>query len=93
MRAFIFAFLLAACGGGSSKPDAAMPHPDAPAGDGASPADANHTPDATPGPDAECYSMPMTHFQIINACTTSDKVWKPTHPPLEYDDGGLPPLP
>jgi hypothetical protein len=46
--------------------------------------------------DASCFTSPdpNSHYQIINACTTAQKVYT-THPtpPLQYVDGGLPPLP
>jgi hypothetical protein len=44
-------------------------------------------------PDADCFDNPMTHLQIINACTTSMKVAKPTNPTLPFVNGQLPPLP
>jgi hypothetical protein len=44
-------------------------------------------------PDADCFNNPMTHIQIINACTTSMKVAKPTNPNLPFVNGMLPPLP
>ena len=44
-------------------------------------------------PDASCFTDPMTHEEIINACTTAQKIYKtPTLPLLEHD-GSLPPLP
>lgn len=50
--------------------------------------------DAAPiGPDADCFTNPTTHEEIINACTTSQKIVK--HPVLTLvgSDGSLPPLP
>ena len=48
--------------------------------------------DATP--DASCFSgTPTTHEEIINACTTAQKIYKNSHPPLLNNDGSLPPLP
>lgn len=44
-------------------------------------------------PDADCFNNPMTHIQIINACTTSMRVAKPTNPNLPFVNGMLPPLP
>jgi hypothetical protein len=45
-------------------------------------------------PDMGCYGNPMTHIEIINACTTSKQLDKPTNPNLPFLDGGLlPPLP
>jgi hypothetical protein len=41
----------------------------------------------------DCYMNPKTHFEIINACTDADKQDKKPTLPLEYADGGLPPLP
>jgi hypothetical protein len=48
---------------------------------------------ADAAPDASCFTNPTTHDEIINACTTSDKIYKDSHPPLINDDGSLPPLP
>lgn len=47
--------------------------------------------DATP--DASCFTNPQTHEEIINACTTAQKIVKPGKPPLLRPDGSLPPLP
>ena len=44
-------------------------------------------------PDASCFSNPTTHNEIINACTTAQKIYKDSHPPLLNPDGSLPPLP
>jgi hypothetical protein len=44
-------------------------------------------------PDASCFTNPQTHNEIINACTTADKIYKDSHPPLLDPDGSLPPLP
>jgi hypothetical protein len=72
--------LVAACGdeGGTANPDAAAP-------------DAGVT-DA-PGPDASCFTNPQTHVEIINACTTAEKIDKQPVLPLLRPDGSLPPLP
>ena len=45
------------------------------------------------GPDASCFTNPQTHYEIINACTTAQKIYKDSHPPLLGSDGSLPPLP
>jgi hypothetical protein len=45
------------------------------------------------GLDASCFTNPQTHYELINACTTAEKVYKPGHPPLQNTDGTLPPLP
>jgi hypothetical protein len=45
------------------------------------------------GPDASCFTNPQTHYEIINACTGAQKIYKNSHPPLENADGTLPPLP
>lgn len=45
------------------------------------------------GPDASCFTDPHTHYEIINACTTAQKVYKPGRPALELPDGGLPAAP
>jgi hypothetical protein len=56
--------------------------------------DAPGTPDAMPGPpDASCFTNPTTHYEIINACTNAQFVDKNPNLPLQYADGGLPPLP
>lgn len=44
-------------------------------------------------PDASCFENPQTHHEIINACTTAQKIYKDSHPPLLEPDGTLPPLP
>lgn len=70
----------AGCGDdGAGGHDAAVPS-DAASGDAA-------------GPDASCFDNPTTHDQIINACTTAQKIYKDSHPPLLQPDGSLPPLP
>jgi hypothetical protein len=49
------------------------------------------------GPDADCFNIEgkadPTHEEIINACTTAIKLYKPNKPPLLNPDGSLPPLP
>jgi hypothetical protein len=50
--------------------------------------------DAPLTPDAGCFSgTPATHDEIINACTTAQKIYKKSNPPLVNADGSLPPLP
>lgn len=44
-------------------------------------------------PDASCFENPTTHYEIINACTTAQKIYKDSNPPLLKPDGTLPPLP
>jgi hypothetical protein len=44
-------------------------------------------------PDASCFENPTTHHEIINACTTAQKIYKSTKPPLQNADGTLPSLP
>lgn len=63
--------------------------------DGGSPRDAPGPFDAgvDGGLDASCFDNPQTHEQIINACTTAQKIYKDSHPPLLNADGSLPPLP
>ena len=43
----------------------------------------------------DCYTNPMTHIEIINACTTPDvvKIDKQPNLPQLNPDGSLPPLP
>ena len=47
----------------------------------------------TGGPDASCFTNPQTNNEIINACTTAQKIYVPGRPPLELPDGGLPATP
>jgi hypothetical protein len=54
-------------------------------GDGGGP----HPVDAAP----TCFTNPMTHFQIINACTDAAFVDKTPVLPLLNPDGSLPPIP
>ena len=79
MRALLltFALVLVACGGD-----------DAPLDPDARPVDAGVT-----EPDASCFTNPVTHIEIINACTTAEKIYKTPTLPLRLPDGGLPPLP
>jgi hypothetical protein len=42
---------------------------------------------------SDCFSNPMTHVEIINACTDAEKVDKVVKLPLLEPDGSLPPLP
>ena len=76
-RTLIIVLLAAACGGETEKRQDAGPH------------DAGVD---TP-PDASCFMNPQTHYEIINACTTAQKIYKDSHPPLLKPDGTLPPLP
>jgi hypothetical protein len=48
---------------------------------------------AVGGPDASCFTNPQTHYEIINACTTAQKIYKPGRPALQLPDGGLPATP
>lgn len=43
--------------------------------------------------DASCFTNPTTYNEIINACTTAQKIYKDSNPPLLNPDGSLPPLP
>lgn len=54
--------------------------------------DAGVTQDAG-APDASCFENPQTHYEIINACTTAQKIYKDSNPPLLNSDGTLPELP
>jgi hypothetical protein len=45
------------------------------------------------GADASCFTNPTTHEEIINACTTAQKLYKHPTLPLLEPDGSLPPLP
>ena len=48
--------------------------------------------------DASCFDKtnshdPPTYTEIINACTSAQKVFKDSHPTLLKSDGSVPPLP
>jgi hypothetical protein len=83
MRSLILlaALALAACGDSTSSPKDAAAHQDAGPVDGSG------------GPDASCFTNPHSHYEIINACTGAQKVYKDSHPPLLNPDGSLPMLP
>jgi hypothetical protein len=49
--------------------------------------------DASGPPDASCFENPQTHAELINACTTAQKVTKKPNLPLLQPGGTLPPLP
>ena len=49
--------------------------------------------DASGLPDASCFENPQTHAELINACTTAQKVIKKPNLPLLQPGGTLPPLP
>lgn len=53
----------------------------------------SHPQDAGTDAPPSCSSHPTTHEEIINACTTAQKIYKDTHPALLHADGSLPPLP
>jgi hypothetical protein len=78
MRAFVIGVLFAAACG-----DSAKVKEDA----------AVHDAGIDAPPDASCFENPQTHNEIINACTTAQKIYKESHPPLLNPDGTLPPLP
>lgn len=66
--------------------------------DGSVPIDAPKAPSDGTTTDASCFDLSVigsaaTNNQIINACTTADKIYKDSHPPLLGSDGSLPPLP
>ena len=56
--------------------------------DGGTPPDA-----ATTSADLACFRDPVTHVEIINACTSSQRIDKKPNLPLRRPDGTLPPLP
>ena len=76
--------LAAACGNNSQRPPA----------DGGMKVDAPR--DAGGGVDASCFDISNnptpTYNEIINACTTAQKIYKNTTPPHTLPDGGLPPV-
>lgn len=81
MRWFLVGLLaLAACGD-----DVATQLDAAPVGD-AGVVDADTT-------DASCFMNPQTHVEIINACTSAEKIDRQPVLPLLNPDGTLPPLP
>ena len=90
MRTVLACMLLcvvAACGDDeASNIDARVDAAEVDAGVDAVPVDADTT-------DASCFMNPQTHVEIINACTTADKLEKHPVLPLLLPDGGLPPLP
>lgn len=56
--------------------------------------DAGTPPDAAAPPaDLACFADPVTHVQIINACTSAQRIDKKPVLPLLRPDGTLPPLP
>jgi hypothetical protein len=77
MRAALLLCMCLGCGNNASQPRDAGV--DTPAADG--------------GLDASCFTNPQTNNEIINACTSVEKVYKPGRPPLQNADGSLPPLP
>jgi|JI6StandDraft_1071083.scaffolds.fasta_scaffold76003_3 hypothetical protein len=79
----LLALALAACGDDvATQRDGAV---DAPLHDGGV-GDATTT-------DASCFMNPQTHVEIINACTTAEKIDRQPVLPLLNPDGTLPPLP
>lgn len=83
MRSVIFLAVLALAGacGNSSSSNAPK---DAPV-----PTDAS-----VGGPDASCFNPPLTtNDEIINACTTAQKIFLNPPLPLLNSDGTVPPLP
>ena len=78
MRRLLLCLALAACGNNGSAPKDAPVVQDA---------------GADAPVDASCFTNPTTHYEIINACTTAQKVYKNSHPPLLGSDGSLPALP
>jgi hypothetical protein len=77
----VFVLALGACSSNSSNAQQDAPPPPADAGT----------------PDASCFDLGgvanPTHYQIINSCTTADKIFKDSKPPHLNPDGSLPPLP
>jgi hypothetical protein len=81
---------IAACddSGAVKEPTGARPTGTTP---GAPPGTPPVTPDGGGDAGSDCFMNPKTHFEIINACTTAQKITKnPTLPRL-LPDGGLPP--
>jgi hypothetical protein len=90
MRALLLTVLLAAACGSSNKnnqddggaPDLAM-----------SPGNADLSMVTNPDLSETCVTDPMTHLELINACTTADSVDKLPFYPTLAPNGQLPPLP
>lgn len=49
--------------------------------------------DGSAGPDLSCFTSPMTHVELLNACTSAQAIDKTPLLPLLRPDGTLPPLP
>jgi hypothetical protein len=83
MAVLCAAALLSACGGDDksepTREGGPLNEPGTPGGDGATLRD--------------CYTSPTTYLELINACTTAEKIAKNSVLPLLLVDGGLPPLP
>ena len=75
--------MFAACGSSNNTPDAKQI---------TNPPDANVDAMVAPA-DANCIDNPTTSDELMNACTTADKVDKHPTLPLTLPDGGLPTLP
>jgi hypothetical protein len=89
----VWAFV--ACGGDDSSVHETLP-------DGSTSSSSSGGQDTGPPPDGsssgsdgapqDCFTNPQTHFEIINACTDSQKFDKNPNLPLLLPDGGLPAL-
>jgi hypothetical protein len=80
MRSLILLAVLALAACGNSNPSSPK--------DAAVPTDAGLN-----GPDASCFTNPTTNDEIINACTTAQKIYLNPTLPLLGSDGTVPPLP
>lgn len=77
------------CGNGSESPaDMAQVRPDG----GLTGPDMTALPDMTQV-EPDCFDNPMSNYEIINACTTAEKIKKTAVLPLLNADGTLPSLP
>jgi hypothetical protein len=96
----VLSLSIAACGDDSSTPvklDATVPTLDGALPDASLPTSSDAGGDAgitvTPPTSSDCYPLPKTYLELINACTDAEKVDKAPVLPLLMTDGGLPPLP
>ncbi len=81
MRALLLTMVVVACGGTNAN------------NNNNAPADMAQPPAQNPDLAPSCSTNPMTHVEIINACTNADFVDKMPDYPTLAPNGQLPPLP
>jgi hypothetical protein len=86
MRAVLFVTFLAACSSNHNNNNA-------PADMAQSPSLADLSTAGNPDLEPACNATPMTHAELINACTPADSVDKMPFYPTLAPNGQLPPLP